>query len=218
MKEVRLHIRTLLILLLILLGGTANNAWAAKVTYHVLTLPFTTLNDDGTNFKTNIRVEAIRVIVDNGTEVELPAHFRSPLAKNFTYYDANDVTSSANAEKIYPNNDTKAYTYTVSGTPLTPGPISSTTDKDIYVTYEYDASNTIAKLDGSKTYNIYIRGGFLAYNRGRNNRPAVVLEKYITAGMLANEDFVKVNLSDGKSGITTYWSDATNNKNKKAEE
>ena len=217
MKEVRLHIRTLLILLLILLGGTANNAWAAKVTYHVLTLPFTTLNDDGTNFKTNIRVEAIRVIVDNGTEVELPAHFRSPLAKNFTYYDANDVTSSANAEKIYPNNDTKAYTYTVSGTPLTPGPISSTTDKDIYVTYEYDASNTIAKLDGSKTYNIYIRGGFLAYNRGRNNRPAVVLEKYITAGMLANEDFVKVNLSDGKSGITTYWSDATNNKNKKEE-
>lgn len=217
MKQMKQHIQKFaLLMLLLLVEGFANEAWAAKVTYHVLTLPFTTKNDDGSNYKTNIRVEAIRVIVDNGTQVELPAHFKSPLAKNFAYYDANVVTQSANPEQIYPNNSTKAYTYTVSGSPMTPGS-SITTDKHIYVTYEYDTSNTIAKLDGTKTYNIYIRGGFLAYNRGRNNRPAVVLEKYITAGMLANEDFVKVDVSDGKSGITTYWNDPGSNKNKKTE-
>ena len=214
MKQIRRHIRTLLILLLILLGGTINNAWAAKVTYHVLTLPFTTLNDDGTNFKTDIRVEAIRVIVDNGTEVELPAHFQSPLAENFTYYKAADITQSASTQQIYKNHNTKAYTYTISGSaePLTKGtPISS--DCHIYVTYTYKTDNGIADLTGSTTYNIAISGGFLAINRGRNNRPAIVPKKYVTAEDLSSEEFVKVDVTG--SGIVTYWDGGANNKNKR---
>ena len=216
MKKVRRHIRTLLILLLMLIGGSANNAWAAKVTYHVLTLPFTTKKADGTNFQENIRVEAIRVIVDNGTQVELPAHFKSPLAENFTYYAADYVTQSVNPEDIY-QYLTKAYTYTISGsaTPLQEG-TSITTDCHIYVTYTYKANNGIAKLDGSEIYNIAIGGGFLAYNRGRNNRPAIVPKKYVTAEELTSEEFVKVDLSDGKSGITTYWQ-SNDNKNTKAD-
>jgi hypothetical protein len=217
MVKTRLHIiRIFTLLLLLLAGGTMNEAWAAKVTYHVLTLPFTTKKADGTNFQENIRVEAIRVIVDNGTQVELPAHFKSPLAENFTYYAADDVTQSVNPEDIY-QYLTKAYTYTISdsATPLEEGS-SITTDCHIYVIYTYKADNGIAKLDGSKIYNIAIGGGFLAYNRGRNNRPAIVPKKYVTAEELTSEEFVKVDLSDGKSGITTYWQSG-DNKNTKAD-
>ena len=205
-----------LITVLLLLCGMTNEVWAAKVTYHILTLPFTTYNDDGTPYKSDIRVEALRVIVDNGTQVELPAHFKSPLAENFTYWASDTVTKSTNAEKLYPHNGTSAFTYTFTGSTPIPAGTAVTKNCDIYVTYTYKTDNTVAKLDGSKTYNIYIRGGFLAYNRGRNNRPAVVPEKYVTTGQLANEDFVKVDLTDGKSGITTYWSSG-DNKNPKAE-
>ena len=72
---------------LLLLGSMVNEALAHTVTYHILTLPFSTKNsDDGVNLTdrfTNIRVEAIRVIVDDATTVGLPSHFISPLAENF---------------------------------------------------------------------------------------------------------------------------------------
>ncbi len=201
----------LLSTLLLLLGGMTNEAWAAKVTYHVLTLP---LNHEINHTKAVFdgkRLEAIRVIVDNGTQVELPAHFQSPLAKNFTYYAAADVTQSVNAEDLYGNNNRKAYTYTVSGTPLTPNSgISS--DCHIYVTYEYKADNGIADLTGGTTYNIALSGGFLAINRGRNNRPAIVPKKYVTAEDLSSEEFVKVDVTG--SGITTYWSSGDNKNNR----
>ena len=42
MNTTRHYIRTLLLMLLLLAGGgTANEAWAKKVTYHILTKPFT---------------------------------------------------------------------------------------------------------------------------------------------------------------------------------
>ena len=215
MKQYR-HIAYILLTLL-LMGSVANEAWAYKVTYHVLTLPFTTKKSDGTNYRTDIRVEAIRIIVDNnGTSPELPALYRSPLAKDFTYYAESAVEKSVNAEQIYQNNGTKAHLYTITGSPLT-SEDKINKDCHIYVTYSYNSSNTIADLTGGTTYNIMIRGGFLAYNRGRNNRPAVVPERYITAEHLSSEDFVKVDVSDGKSGITTYWDDKTNNKNKRTE-
>ena len=101
----------LLSTLLLLFGSMANEVWAAKVTYHVLTLPLNNaINHTKAEFDGK-RLEAIRVIVDNGTEVELPAHFQSPLAENFTYYAAADVTQSVNVEDLYGNNDRKAYTY-----------------------------------------------------------------------------------------------------------
>ena len=69
------------LLTLLLLGGAVNKAWAHKITYHVLTLPFTTYQDDGTTpYVSDIRTEAIRVFVTNGSTVALPDQFKSPLA------------------------------------------------------------------------------------------------------------------------------------------
>ena len=165
-----------LILTLLLLGSMVNEAWAHKVTYHVLTLPFTTYQDDGTTPKfSNIRTEAIRVYVTNGSTVVLPDQFKSPLATDYTYYASTDITKSGSAQSIYQNHGTKYYTYTINGgaTPLTPGS-SISQDCDIYVTYSYDNATSPIDLNGGMAYNISIGDGFLAYNRGRNNRVAVV--------------------------------------------
>ena len=215
-----------LIFILLLIGSLVNETLAAKVTYHVLTLGLNDSRNYTQSTYNGKRLEAIRIIVDNGTAVELPAQFKSPLATDFTYWAEADVEKSVNAEQLYANHNTKAYLYNIKGedtvgdednaTPLTPG-AAITKDCHIYVTYSYNASNGIVKLDGTGVYNVYLKDGFLAYNRGRNNRPAVIKEKYVTAEQLASDDFVKVDLSDGKSGVTTYWNDATDNKNKRAD-
>lgn len=70
-----------LLLTLLLLGGMVNEAWAYKVTYHVLTLE---IDADAAHMVDAVdgkRLEAVRAIVDNATSIELPAHFKSPLAK-----------------------------------------------------------------------------------------------------------------------------------------
>ena len=204
----KLHIRTLALMLLLLAGGVANKVWAAKVTYHVLTLPLTSTRPGNTKAAVNDlgnRLEALRIIVDNGTTVELPAHFKSPLAKNFTYYASSYITMSATAQQIYANNITKYYLYTVKGdaTPTAEG-TAVDANCDIYVTYEYDNTNTIAKLDGSKQYNIMMSNGFLAHNRGRNNRPAIIPEGKVSSEQLASNDFVKVDVTGTK--IAKYYS------------
>ena len=89
--------------------------------------------------------------------------------------------------------------------------------------YEYNATNTIAQLNGSVKYNIKAIGydnkgkevekGFFAYNRGRNNRPAVLPKTIVDPEMLASEDFMKVDVSSTK--VSPYWSSG-DNKNKQA--
>ena len=208
------------LLTLLLLGGAGNKAWAATVTYHVLTLP---MSSSVYNIKATYdgkRLEAIQVKVDNATSVELPVQFKSPLATNFKYYKADQVTKSATAENLYDNGSNKAYIYELIATPTaTPegDPVSS--NIDIYVTYDYkyaasETGNTIAKLNGSANYNIAVNKGFLAYNKGRNNRPAVVPRNMVTAEQLVSPTFVKLNVSG--SGITTYWSSG-DNKNDRAD-
>ena len=208
------------LLTLLLLGGAGNKAWAATVTYHVLTLP---MSSSVYNIKSTYdgkRLEAIQVKVDNATSVELPVQFKSPLATNFKYYKADQVTKSATAENLYDNGSNKAYIYELIATPTaTPegDPVSS--NIDIYVTYDYkyaasETGNTIAKLNGSANYNIAVNKGFLAYNKGRNNRPAVVPRNMVTAEQLVSPTFVKLNVSG--SGITTYWSSG-DNKNDRAD-
>ena len=200
-----------LILTLLLLSGMASQTWAFKVTYHVLTLPMDHTKGNTKEAVDNKRVEAIRTIVDDGRFVELPSNFKSPLAKNFTYYASTDVTSYS-ATTIYANNSTKYILYTINGgaTPLVEG-AAITSNCDIYVTYDYDEDNTIAKLDGSKTYNIALGDGFVAYNRGRNNRPAVIPKQYVSAEQLISEDFVYVDVSKVTSGtISPYYTTAQN--------
>ena len=87
---------------------------------------------------------------------------------------------------------------------------------DIYVTYEYNPDNTIAKLDGSRTYNIKLGDyGFLALNRGRNNRPAVIPAAKIAdhPEYLTSEEFVEISHDPNKQDIPEtnsvqgYWKD-----------
>ena len=220
MKILYRHTRVFTFLLtLLLLGSVTNEAWAYNITYHVLTLPFTTYQDDGTTPNvSDIRTEAIRVYVTNGSTVELPDQFKSPLATDYTYYASADITKSGTAQTIYQNNVTKYYTYTINGgaTPLTPGS-SISENCDIYVTYSYNNATSPIDLSGGKSYNISIGDGFLAFNRGRNNRVAVVPKDHVSAEQLVSEDFVYVNVSDVKNlKDKTYWKSGEN-KNPEAE-
>ena len=213
MNTMKLHIRLFVLLLLLLMGGIANHAWATKVTYHILTLPIVAPHNMR-DAVTGHRLEAIKVVVDQSS-VELPSHFKSPLATDYTYYEPNDITIGSVVQIYENNNSTKGTIYDVkaSPTPVDEGtPISGAT-AEYYVVYTYNTSNTVAKLDGSVNYNIGIKNkGFLAYNRGRNNRPAVMPKAKVNAEILASEDFTFID-SPG-AGIGTYWSSG-DNKNKK---
>lgn len=214
MKHTRLHIiRIFTLLLLMLAGGTANEAWAAKVTYHILTLP---IDNTIYNMKSGVngkRLEAVKIIVDNQTTVELPAHYKSPLAENFTYYEPKDITGhGASAESLYDGVASRKgvlYTVKASPTPVAEGAAITGSTAEYYVVYTYKTSNTIAKLDGTVNYNIGVKGkGFLSLNRGRNNRPAVIPTAKVDAVMLASEDFSYV--ANPGNGIGTYWSSGDN--------
>lgn len=200
-------------LTLLLLGGMVNGAWAYKVTYHVLTLPITdTLMVDAVNGK---RLEAVRAIVDNAVTIELPAHFKSPLATNFRYYKADQINASAATYLHSGSTRVRGIIYSIkSVADSTAKGTAVDANMDIYVTYEYVGNgNSIVKLDGSKNYNIGVTKGFLALNRGRSNRPAVVPRNMVTSEQLTSEDFVKLDVTG--SGISTYWN-SNDNKNPKA--
>ena len=207
-----------LILTLLLLGSVVNGAWAAKVTYHILTLPIdpSVYDYHMKGAVTGHRLEAFKVVVDNQSTVELPAHYKSPLATGFTYYEPKDITIGGSAISLYDGvADCKGILYDVNTSP-TPSPVAegtaiTTNTAEYYVVYTYKTDNTIAKLDGSLNYNIGVKGkGFLSLNRGRNNRPAVIPTAKVDPEMLASPDFSYV-ASPGNN-IGTYWADG-NNKN-----
>lgn len=205
MNKTRHYIRTLLLMLLLLAGGGMGNvAWAQKVTYHILTKPFTVKNhnNDG-DFAghVNIRVEALQCVSEEAT-VGLPEQFKSPLAKNFKYW----ANATSTYDKLYDSGygtqivTTKYYIYSSVSDEITPGS-NSDNYTDIYVTYEYinDGENEGYKngkieLDGATKYNISITSGgvqkHIAYNRSRNNRIANVNDAALTGEHLANDEFV----------------------------
>jgi len=234
MKQYRFIIRTLLIAFL-LMTGALNKVWATDVTYHILTLP---INNSIYHMKPEIsgkRLEAFKVTVKGQTQLELPTQYKSPLATGFTYYKASDVTKSGSAVKLFDatDNSNKGYTYVVRGedtpgdtsddaTPVAEGSDLPAGTAEYYVVYTYNSSNTIAQLNGSVKYNINIVGydkntvkekGFMAYNRGRNNRPAILPKGKVDPEMLASEDFMKVDVSG--TSVSPYWKSG-DNKNKEA--
>lgn len=199
MKHTRLHIiRIFTLLLLLQAGGTANQAWG-QVTYYILTKPFNVrnaANDD--NYKTNIRLEALRC-TSTGTTVYLPAGFRSPLAKNFKYWKTPTVTNT----KLYDDNGTNPKVlqttydiYTAVSDEMTEGSTleSNGNPTAIYVTYDYAEDNTILKLDGTHKYNIQLNSGnnlrYLCFNKNRNNRPGAAKATTVSADDLVSDDFV----------------------------
>lgn len=230
----KLHIR-LFALLLLLLTAAPHQSLATDVTYHILTLP---IDKSIYHMKDEIsgkRLEAFKVTVKGKSQLELPAQYKSPLATGFMYYATGDVTKSANAEKLFDatDNKNKGYTYVVRGedtpedtsddaAPVAEGTTLPDGTAEYYVVYTYNSSNEIAQLDGSVKYNINTIGydkstvkekGFMAYNRGRNNRPAILPKGKVDPEMLASEDFMKVDVTG--TSVSPYWSSG-DNKNKQA--
>ncbi len=204
-------IRIFVLLLMLLAGGTINEAWAKKVTYHILTLPFDVRKyDDSENFRTNIRVEALQCTSEEAT-VGLPDQFKSPLAKNFKYWGSATGTFSqlydtGHNTKII---NTKYWIYTTLSDEITnPAETSSDAYTDIYVTYDYDDENGIIDLNGEKSYNLaFTNGGkekYICFNRSRNNRIASALGSGLTGDQLASDDFV-VPVNDKKQ-LGWNWS------------
>ena len=230
MKILFRHTRVFTFLLtLLLLGSAASQAWAIKAYYHILTLPINTT--DGYNtYHLNVdfngfRLEALRVMVDNAQIVELPAAYKSPLATNFKYYydDGTNVTKEAAIEMYNFSTKNKSRRYAIAGAAVATTektPISSTKDVHIYVTYEYDATKGV-KLDGTENYNIPMSGGFLALNRGRNNRIAVFRKDLgiVSAKDLVSADFVQYEYKNDKipgTNIASYWNGNQNTRDEVA--
>lgn len=233
--NIKQHIQTLVFTVLLLLaGGVMNQAWATNVTYHILTLPIDNSIYHMTSTVSGKRLEAFKVTITGQSQLELPKAYKSPLVLDdpndpndgFKYYAASDVTKS-DLVKLFEatNNKNQAYYYIINGgaTAVAEGTTLSGPTAEYYVVYTYNASNTIAKLDGTVKYNIKTIGydnkgkevekGFIALNRGRNNRPAVLPKTIVNPEILASEDFMKVDVSDTK--VAPYWSSG-DNKNKQA--
>ena len=218
MVKTKLHIFRIIFLLLLTLGVT-NEAWGQ--TYHILTKPFNVKNVDGTNKWTNdIRVEALKCF-GTSDKVGLPAEYVSPLATNFKYYS--NVSCSHTNTKLYDNDNqskilaTKYDIYeetdlTTNGATeiVDPANTDASDYTDIWVTYDYNASNTILKLDGNTYYNISLNTGnsqkYLCLNRSRNNRPGAANAKALNGEYLSSEDFVKPTAGTGADAIGFNWS------------
>ena len=219
------HIRIFAFFMFLLVTGSAiNQAWAYKVTYHILTLPIdnSVYHMDGSgNVINGKRLEAVRVVDNNATTVNLPDAYKSPLAKGFKYYASTDVTSHDAVAMYNFSNKNKSHYYEVNATPTDIGGNAVSSNMDVYVIYEYDDSKGI-KLDGSEGYNLTMSGGFIAFNRGRNNRLAVIKEELdiVKNEALVSDDFTKLP-SDDKNNvipgtkISTYWQ-SNDNKNTKS--
>ena len=198
----RQFIRIYTLFIILCFGCITNEAWG-KVTYHILTKPFTVKNWNGTaDFHTNVRVEALQCTGEE-TTVGLPAQFVSPLATNFEYWGSATSTygylydTGHDGTKII---NTQYYLYDCSSGPyaclsnkLSPG--ASVGDlTDIYVTYDYDSSQNILQLNGGTDYNIaFTKDGkekFMCFNRSRNNRVANALGDALSGEQLASDDFV----------------------------
>lgn len=209
MKQTRLHIIRFFALLL-LFCGTANEAWA-QVTYHILTKPFSVKMQGGESNKwTDIRVEALRC-TSTATTVGLPAQYISPLATGFRYFKG--VTCSHTNTVLYDNTGSGklrplSITYDIyentdifqaGGTTPKDGVTEMTAGNtlesygnptEIWVTYDYDDTQNILDLTGTKHYNIKLNNRFLTYNRSRNNRPAAIKADVVPNEALASNQFV----------------------------
>lgn len=213
------------LLTMLLLGGMANEAWAAgcKVTYHILTLPIdnSVYHMDGSeNVINGKRLEAVRVVDNNATTVNLPDAYKSPLAKEFKYYASTDVTSHDAVAMYNFSEKNKTHYYEINGGATNIGGNAVSSNMDVYVTYEYDDTKEI-KLDGSEGYNLTMSGGFIAFNRGRNNRLAVIKEELdiVHNNNLVSDDFTQFEYDKNNkipgTNISAYWQD-NNNKNTKS--
>lgn len=220
---------------MLLVIGAGNGVWAKKVTYHILTKPFTVRNHDNSgDYKINIRVEALRCTSEEPT-VGLPDQFKSPLAKNFKYWKT--ATSTYDYLYDYANNgnliSAKYYIYQcgenttvenwqyacLSEQITDPENTDASAFTDIYVTYDYindgkseSFKNNILELNGETYYNISVNmSGTMKYmclNRSRNNRVANAKASALTGEDLADNDFVVP--ENGNQELGWVWGSGDN--------
>ena len=231
MKGKRLY-RWILLMLTLLAGGVANEAWAVEVTYHVITLPFgdnTGYYDEDNFVNVKYRIEAIKMTVtqDVTAEIKIPTDLKSPLMKDEAYsyyYMGNSGVTKSDLIQIFPDNPTTFYTYTFDNTKvLAPGTKVSDlgANTDVYVTYIWDADHDHLKEDygkrldltGNKRYNIELSTNsgrwFYALNMNpeRGNRGQAVPEgKLKSLYDLASDDIVTIDGTvNGKNQFYFQW-------------
>ena len=120
----RTYVLQKLLFLMVLMTLGTTNALGITITYHIINLG--KLDNDGNI--TSTRTEALQ-FTSTETTLRVPDKFKSPLAKNWTYYQASEVTY---------NGTTKVCTFNSDPT-LSEGD-EMASDAHIYVTYELDAT------------------------------------------------------------------------------
>lgn len=215
MHKTRLHIIRIFTLLMLLLVGAGNGAWAKEIRYHILTLPFNVRNgyNTGNRWPNNIRVEAMLVKYNSST-VGLPDQYISPLAKNFKYWKSWETPVF---DYLYDNANNshlakaKYYIYSENGggTNLIDMSLSSDIDAsqydDIYVTYEYDDSKYVI-LNGSQDYNVTVGTRYMCFNRSRNNRIGNANAPSVTGEYLVSQQFVLAEAGTQSTQLGFNWS------------
>ena len=145
-KAIELQFKMLFVLLMMVAGVV--EMWGVTTTYHIINLGRL---DDGGRL-TDTRTEALKFTITSTTStLQVPDQYKSPLAKNWKYYLANQVDF----------NTTTGYTFKVSEPTLVEGQdLSSNSNSDIYVTYEIDEN-------AFSTLNLY-DGGICLIKQGNN--------------------------------------------------
>ena len=187
-----------------------NRAWAdIKITYHIITLPFDNPLTTGTT--DTYRIEALKCDTTWTTEsatISLPYAYRSPLAKNYKYWNTSSVSAkTANVQVHSPNNSefTDYGTCTFTGNGDYTGETSTVTENtDVYVTYEYNNTNTICDLTGATEYNINLGDYYIAYNFSRNDRPGSVMKNQVSSSDYFISDEA-VSITCGKNNYNFYF-------------
>ena len=171
MNKTRYYIRILLLVLLLVGGGIANEVWAVKVTYHIITLPFGYDQKHDCYITTGDQeycIEALKVEVncEDGDLIGLPTLYKSPLLTDDAYIYYKDITKSA-LTKIFKNNDSQFYTYPavtdipVGATNITGKTVGEAVGEaaatDVYVYYTWDDAHPELKTDFGKKLNL--KGG-----------------------------------------------------------
>ena len=190
---------------MLLLLAVGAKAATVTVTYHIITLPYD--NPETTGTVETYRVESVRCTAtgDGTVTIGLPDAFKSPLATNYKYWNTSSVSAKVANVKVHsPNN----CTYTNYGTcsfagdgDYTEGSSTVTVNTDVYVTYDYDATEAASRnilLNGTKEYNIGLGNRMMAYNFNRNDRPAAQSTSDFSADYLVS--------SESNGGYYYLWS------------
>ncbi len=176
--------RALLILFTMLTVGVGE-MWGITVTYRIINLG--RLDDDGA--KTTSRTLALEVSSSKAT-VALPDEYKSPLAKNWQYYAASDVSYVES---------TKVCTFN-SGPSLTEG-VSTASDGDvIYVTYELNEDGLTTVINDGDEVNIKL------YNEEYNEDLYHVQDTWsnnVNTDFYASTNTNK--LPEGKYSLNAVW-------------